>query len=69
MAQIHHDMVNFKAKILAELEETEKEGQREFEKLRKMLRMDRVQCQEVNIRLKRQCEELKEIDRAYKVNF
>lgn len=30
MSQIHHDMINFKNKILQELEETEKYGLLEF---------------------------------------
>jgi urease accessory protein UreE len=56
MAQIHHDMGNFKNKIMAQLEETEKFGLQEFDKLRRMLRADKVQCQEVQLRFKRQCQ-------------
>lgn len=62
-------MANFKSKILAELEETERIGLQGFEKLRRLLRADKVQCQEVQLRFKRQCQELKEIDADFKRDF
>lgn len=58
MSQIHHDMIIFREKIEKELEETQQYGIKEFERLRRLLRADKVYFQESNMKFKRNCKDL-----------
>lgn len=69
MSQIHHDMIAIRTRLIAELEETEKYGLKEFEKLRRMLRTEKVQNQEISMRFRRQCEELRQSDEDFRADF
>jgi len=57
--QIRADLKIIEKKILKEVEETEAIAVKGFQKLRKMLRNDRVEYQESTMRFQRHCQNLK----------
>lgn len=60
MAQMHHEMINFKGKIIEDLENTERIGLREIRRLKNMLKAGNVEYQEFQMRFRRNCLVLKQ---------
>ena len=69
MAQIRSDLRQISSRVDRDLKDVEQAAAEGFARLRQLLRKDRVECQEANLRFRRNCRALREQDSAFSSDF